>query len=79
MKLIFAELKVNVVTGNRVLGGFIGSTVDTEAWVIEKVKVWVKSFEYLTKVAEIQPHLACVSLTKSLQNEWGYIHRVVEH
>ena len=25
-KLLFAELKVNVVTGNHFLGGFIGST-----------------------------------------------------
>ena len=52
-KLLFAKLKVNMVTGNRFLGGFIGSTADTEAWVIEKVKVWVKSIESLTKAAEI--------------------------
>ena len=46
---------------------------DSEAWVIEKVKVWVKSIKSLTKAAKIQPHLACVSA----QNEWGYMQRVV--
>ena len=55
-KLLFAEFKVNVVTGNCFLGGFIGSTADTEVWVHEKVKVWVKSIKSLTKAAEIQPH-----------------------
>ena len=40
-------------------------------------KVWVKSFKSLTKVAEIQSHLACVSLTKSLQNEWDNMQSVV--
>ena len=37
----------------------------------------MKSIKSLTKAAEIQPHLACVSLTESLQNEWGYMQTVV--
>ena len=75
-KVLFAELKVNVVTGNRFLGGYIGSTADTERWIIEKVKVWLTSIGAFSKAADTQPHLAYV-LTKSLQNEWGYIQRVV--
>ena len=49
VNLLFAELKVNVVTGYHFLGGFIASTADKEEWVIEKVKVWVKSIKFFYK------------------------------
>jgi len=55
------------------LGGFIGDFQETENWINEKVKTWVKAIECLSKAAEQQPHLAHVSLTKSLQNEWNYV------
>jgi len=74
---LFADFKVNVVTGFRFLGGFIGDFQETENWINEKVKTWVKAIECLSKAAEQQPHLAHVSLTKSLQNEWSYVQRVV--
>ena len=72
---LFADFKVNVVTGFRFLGGFIGDFQETENWINEKVKTWVKAIECLA--AELQPHLAQVSLTKSLQNVWNYVQRVV--
>jgi hypothetical protein len=76
-KILFADYKVNIVTGQRFLGGFIGGIDDTEKWVQEKVNSWVKAIKCLSKAAKIEPHLANVSLIKSLQNEWGYIQRVI--
>ena len=78
-KVIFADFKVNIVTGKRFLGGFIGGVVDTENWVQEKVNSWAKAIKLLSKAAKIEPHLANASLTKSLQNEWGYIQRVISN
>ena len=74
---LFADFKVNVVTGFCFLGGFVGDFQETETWMNEKIKTWVKAIECLSKAAEVQPHLANVSLTKSLQNEWNYVQRVV--
>jgi len=74
---LFVDFKVNVVTGKRFLGGFVGGTQETEEWIGEKVRVWVKSINCLSKAAETQPHLAYVSLSKSLQNEWSFVQRVV--
>ena len=36
-----------------------------------------KAIKCLSNAAEFEPHLVNVSLTKSLQNEWGYIQRVI--
>ena len=35
---LFADFKVNVVTGFRFLGGFIGDFQETETWINEKIK-----------------------------------------
>ena len=37
VQILVAELKVNVATGNHLLGGFIASTADTAEWHIEKI------------------------------------------
>ena len=38
-----------------------------------------KSFQCLSRAAKSEPHLANVSLTKSLQNEWNYVQRIVSN
>ena len=76
---LFIDYKINVVTGHRFLGGFIGASEDVEKWVHNKVSIWTKSIERLSQAAKSEPHLANVSLTKSLQNEWNYVQRVVSN
>ena len=76
-KAIFSDLKINVVTGFKFIGGFIGSGNDIEEWLIEKVQKWVSCVHSLASAAEEFPHSAHTVLTKSLQYEWGYIVQVV--
>jgi len=38
---VFSNLKVQVVTGHRFLGGFIGSHREREEYVVSKVHRWV--------------------------------------
>ena len=76
-KKMFAHLKINVVVGQRFLGAFIGNHEETEKWLEDKLTIWIKALKNLSKAAESQPHLAYVSLTKSLQNEWAYVQRVM--
>ena len=70
-KAIFSDLKINVVTGFKFIGGFIGSGNDIEKWLIEKVQKWVSCVHSLASAAEEFPHSAHTVLTKSLQHEWG--------
>ena len=56
---------------------FIGNHKETEKWLEDKLTIWIKALKNLSKAAESQPHLAYVSLTKSLQNEWAYVQRVM--
>ena len=74
---IFKDLGVKIVTGQRFLGGFIGLASDTESWLDEKIRSWVSAVEKLSKVAVDEPQAAFVALSKSVQNEWLFIQRVV--
>ena len=48
----FSKLNVNVVTGFKFIGGFIGSNCDTEKWLIEKVQKWVMCVLNIASVAK---------------------------
>ena len=50
---------------------------DTESWLHEKIRSWVSAVEKLSKVAVDEPQAAFVALSKSVQNEWLFIQRVV--
>ena len=71
---IFKDLGVKIVTGQR---GFIGLASDTESWLHEKIISWVSAVEKISKVAVDEPQAAFVALSKSVQNEWLFIQRVV--
>ena len=73
----FKDFKLNIVTGYRFLGGFIGNEDDVNKWLNQKVDVWVKSVEKLASVAQYEPQAAYVAFTKSLQCEWTFIQRVM--
>ena len=73
---LFSEFGVNVVQGQRFLGGFVGAKDEANQWASEKIESWVKSISILAAVAKKQPQAAYVAVSKSLQNEWNYMQRV---
>ena len=73
---LFSEFGVNVVQGQRFLGGFVGAKDEANQWASEKIESWVKSISILADVAKKQPQAAYVAVSKSLQNEWNYMQRV---
>ena len=75
---MFSSYDVQVVTGRKFLGGFIGKSEDKELWLEKKVAQWSKSVQHLTHAAKSFPHEAYTALSKSLQNEWRYIVRVTQ-
>ena len=66
------------MTGRKFLGGFIGTIEDIESWLEKKALQWSNSIERLAHAAKSYPHEAFTALSKSLQNEWGYILRVTQ-
>ena len=75
--IIFDDLGIKVVTGHRFLGGFIGSEVDSKDWLGSKVDSWVDAVVKLSSAAILEPQAAYVALSKSVQNEWLFIQRVL--
>jgi len=70
---IFGDLGVQVVTGHRFLGGFIGSCSERDEYVMSKVCRWVEHVDVLTKAALTQPQLAYAVFSRSLQHEWTFL------
>ena len=66
------------MTGRKFLGGFIGKREDIESWPQKKVEQWYTCVQRLAHAAKSFPHEAFTALSKSLQNEWGYILRVTD-
>ena len=64
-------------TGNRYLGGYIGSKEGKEEWIKPKVKEWATSVEILSRITRIFLQAAYTGFVLCLQCEWGYIIRVV--
>ena len=77
-KTEFESMGVKVLTGHKYLGGFVGDEKDKKEWVQTKVEFWVKSIHRISDLAKKDPHCAFTAVSKSLQNEWKYIQRVVE-
>ena len=76
---IFRDLGIKVVTGQRFLGGFIGTASDVECWLQGKIASWVAAVEKMSHVAIHEPQAAFVAFSKSIQNEWLFIQRVVSN
>ena len=55
----------------------MGNQSETYEWGKNKVEAWVKSIQILSDVALKQPQAAYVAVSKSLQNEWSYLQRVL--
>ena len=76
-KSVFDDLGVQVVTSSRFLGGFVGDLSGISDHLSQKVNFWTKCVVKLAKIAESQPQVAYAALSKSLQSEWSFLHRVV--
>ena len=75
----FKEFGVQVLTGHRLLGGFIGSASENlkSSWVLKKIDAWTQYIQKISKVAKYDPQSAFIAVSKSLQNEWSFIQRVI--
>ncbi len=60
---------VQVVTSHRVLGGVIGSDIEKEMYIKEKVNSWVHHLDTLSDIALDQPQAAYSAYTLSFQTE----------
>ena len=69
---IFGDLGIQVVTGHRFLGGFLGSYSDRDEYVMSKVRKWVEHVDVLAGAAVTQPQLTYAALSRSLQHEWNF-------
>ena len=76
-RCVFGGLGVQVVTGHRYLGGFIGDCGLRQEFVLDCMDQWCKHIETLSAVAASQPQAAFSAMTKSLQFEWTFIMRVI--
>ena len=74
---IFGDLGIQVVTGRRFLGGFIGSHSERDEYVMSKVRQWVGHLDLLSEAALTQLQLAYAALSRSLQHEWTFLLHVV--
>jgi len=74
----FGGLELKIVTGFKYLGGFVGTPEDRDQWIQTKVEFWTKSVNKISEVGRKDPQAAFIAISKSLQNEWNYIQRVVE-
>ena len=74
---LFNDFGIKIVTHQRMLGGVIGDNAGKELYVKAKIAKWVENVQQLSRFATVQPQAAYAALTKSLQSEWSYFHRVV--
>ena len=74
---LFANTGINIVTSCRFLGGVIGDQSGKMSFFSNKVDEWSRYVDLLSSVAENQPQAAFIGFTKSLQQEWLYLQRVI--
>ena len=74
---IFDKYSITVVEGKRFLGGFIGDGNEKDIYLKKKELEWVDKFGKFSFVAKTDPQCALSGLTKSLQAEWNFSHRVL--
>ena len=65
------------MTGQRYLGGFVGSDDERCTFVTKKVQQWCNFVQKFADIAVTQPQAAYAALSKSLQSEWTFLLRAV--
>jgi hypothetical protein len=74
---VFRGSGIKIVTGHRLLGGYIGESFEKSQYLKNKVKAWVQHIKTLTKIAKKHPQTAHAAITKSLQHEWTFTQKVL--
>ena len=70
-------IHLNLVSGIRYLGAYLGRREQLEAWVKPQVESWAHRVRVLGKIARRHPQLAYAGLGMTLQLEWKYLQRTV--
>ena len=70
---LFQGMGMQIVTGSRYLGGFIGDGASEKSWLTVKVERWAESVGTLTGVSRKHPKSAYSRLKKSLQQECTFV------
>ena len=72
---VFGDLGIQVVTGHRFLGGFLGSRSERDEYVMSKVCKWVEHVDVLAGAAVTQPQLAYAALSNlcSMNGNFCYV------
>ncbi|MGL5814518.1 MAG: reverse transcriptase domain-containing protein, partial [Aeromonas sp.] len=66
---------VIITSGNRFLGGHIGSDTHFTSWLTAKIQTWATAIASLSTAAPRFPQSAYTGLQKSLQQEWQHVQR----
>ena len=67
---LFSELKVEIVTSSRFMGGCIGAEDGVRDFLKKKVSSWVECVKRLSKTAKAYSQAAYSAFTRSLACEW---------
>ena len=74
---IFDKYSNTIVEGKRFLRRFIRDGNEKDIYLKKKELEWVNKFEKLSFVAKTEPQCDLSGLTKSIQAEWNFCHRVL--
>ncbi|CEM10194.1 unnamed protein product, partial [Vitrella brassicaformis CCMP3155] len=74
---VFGDTDVEIVSGARYMGGFVGTAEGKRAYAAEKVEEWQRCVNRKADAAAKYPQAACTALTTSLQAEWDFFMRVM--
>ena len=68
---------MNLVSGSRYLGAYLGPQADLEEWVKPQVQAWALGVRVLAKISQRHPQSAYAGLGMLLQIEWQYLKMTV--
>jgi hypothetical protein len=76
-KSIFAGVPVQIVQGQRFLGGYVGSEAKRAEYVTGKTHTWAVTIQRLAEMSDSQPQAALTAFQKSVSPEWTFLKRVL--
>ncbi|CEM17529.1 unnamed protein product [Vitrella brassicaformis CCMP3155] len=74
---VFGDTDVEIVSGARYMGGFVGTAEVKRAYATERVQEWQRCVNRMADAAARYPQAAHTALTTSLQAEWDFFMRVM--
>ncbi|CEM01003.1 unnamed protein product [Vitrella brassicaformis CCMP3155] len=74
---VFGDTDVEIVSGARYMGGFVGTAEGKRAYTTERVQEWQRCVNRMAEAAAKYPQAAHTALTTSLQAEWDFFMRVM--